>query len=102
MSIMLDADLRIIVACSDTDSIQKALRLEFQVRALVNTYCIKSVMPDVALRISGACSDARMVRTVCSKALSAMLVASATVIADPPTAFDNTSYAYTTHCNSIL
>ena len=43
------------------------------------------------LRISGACKAAKIVRTVCSKALSAILVASATVIVDPPTAFDKTS-----------
>ena len=48
-------------------------------------------LPAVDLRISGACSDARIVRTVCSKALSAMLVASAMVMAEPPTALDNTS-----------
>ena len=48
-------------------------------------------LPAVDLRISGACSDAKMVRTVCSSALSAMLVASAMVMAEPPTALDNTS-----------
>ena len=49
------------------------------------------MIPEVDLRISGACNEARMVRTVCSSALSAILVASATVMAEPPTAFDRTS-----------
>ena len=55
---------------------------------MTNALCVR---PEVDLRISGACNAARMVRTVCSKALSAILVASATDIVDPPTAFDKTS-----------
>ena len=41
--------------------------------------------------ISAACSEASTVRTLCSRALSAMVVASATVMALPPATLHSTS-----------